>query len=220
MLARPCELVGGNRLHGKQGPWSGQRERSPRLDPRRPGGDACTQAWETPHDRPDRHCISCAGVSFIHSRGHEDPYPPGCHRLGHFPQHFPVCGRACLLDSWSQPVPGVCHSASSLRRRDGRGCAAGGGQCRTLSPPGDAVYQCPGCPRGGATGGYAIPDGQRWLALGSRSVRIQTLTYSNANTRFQSFFMLTTVHPLATASSYNACEKVPTLVAGSPCAGP
>ena len=44
--------------------------------------------------------------------------------------------------------------------------------------------------------------------------------YSNAKMRFQSFFMLITVQPFFLASSYSAWVKVPTLVSGSPSAGP
>ena len=40
---------------------------------------------------------------------------------------------------------------------------------------------------------------------------------SNGNIRFQSFFMLITVHPFFLASSYSACVKAPTLVSGNPC---
>ncbi len=43
---------------------------------------------------------------------------------------------------------------------------------------------------------------------------------SNANMRFQSFFMLMTVQPCFFASSYSAWVKAPTLVSGSPKAGP
>jgi len=43
---------------------------------------------------------------------------------------------------------------------------------------------------------------------------------SNAKMRFQSFFMLITIQPFCFASSYRAWVKVPTLVAGSPWAGP
>jgi hypothetical protein len=43
---------------------------------------------------------------------------------------------------------------------------------------------------------------------------------SNANARFQSFFMLTTTQSLLLASAISAWVKVPTLVAGSPWAGP
>jgi hypothetical protein len=43
---------------------------------------------------------------------------------------------------------------------------------------------------------------------------------SNPKTRFQSFFMLMTTQSCFVASSYNAWVKVPTLVSGSPCAGP
>jgi hypothetical protein len=43
---------------------------------------------------------------------------------------------------------------------------------------------------------------------------------SNAKMRFQSFFMLMTTQPHCFASSYSACVKVPTLVSGSPWAGP
>ncbi len=43
---------------------------------------------------------------------------------------------------------------------------------------------------------------------------------SNAKTRFQSFFMLITTQPCFFAQSYSAWVKVPTLVAGSPWAGP
>jgi hypothetical protein len=37
---------------------------------------------------------------------------------------------------------------------------------------------------------------------------------------FQSSFMLITIQPFFFASSYSAWVKVPTFVAGSPCAGP
>jgi hypothetical protein len=43
---------------------------------------------------------------------------------------------------------------------------------------------------------------------------------SKVKTRFQSFFMLMTTQPCFVASSYKAWVKVPTLVAGSPSAGP
>ena len=43
---------------------------------------------------------------------------------------------------------------------------------------------------------------------------------SNAKIRFQSFFMLMTVQPSFFASSYSAWVKAPTLVSGSPWAGP
>jgi hypothetical protein len=43
---------------------------------------------------------------------------------------------------------------------------------------------------------------------------------SKANTRFQSFFMLMTVQLFCFASSYSACVNLPTLVSGSPLAGP
>jgi len=43
---------------------------------------------------------------------------------------------------------------------------------------------------------------------------------SNAKMRFQSFFMLITVHPLAFASPISDWSKVPTLVSGKPPAGP
>ncbi len=52
------------------------------------------------------------------------------------------------------------------------------------------------------------------------SLIIPTDHFSQENICFQSFFMLMTVQPLALASSYNACVKVPTLVSGNPCAGP
>jgi len=44
--------------------------------------------------------------------------------------------------------------------------------------------------------------------------------YSNAKIRFQSFFMLMTIQPCFFASSWSAWVKDPTLVSGSPCAGP
>jgi hypothetical protein len=44
--------------------------------------------------------------------------------------------------------------------------------------------------------------------------------YSNAKMRFQSFFILITTQPCCFASSYNAWVKAPTLVSGSPAAGP
>src|SRR5277367_2868619 len=44
--------------------------------------------------------------------------------------------------------------------------------------------------------------------------------WSKANIRFQSFFMLITIHPCVLASSYMAWLKVPIVVSGSPCAGP
>jgi hypothetical protein len=50
---------------------------------------------------------------------------------------------------------------------------------------------------------------------GLRGVR-----YSNAKIRFQSFFMLMITQPCFLAWSYSAWVKVPTLVAGSPWAGP
>jgi hypothetical protein len=43
---------------------------------------------------------------------------------------------------------------------------------------------------------------------------------SNVKIFFQSFFMLITVQPFFMASSWSACVKVPTLVSGSPWAGP
>ena len=46
------------------------------------------------------------------------------------------------------------------------------------------------------------------------------VTYSNAKMRFQSFFMLMMVQLFFFASSYSAWVNVPTLVLGSPCAGP
>ncbi len=44
--------------------------------------------------------------------------------------------------------------------------------------------------------------------------------FSHAKIRFQSFFMLITNQLFDLASSYNACVNVPTLVSGSPIAGP
>ena len=44
--------------------------------------------------------------------------------------------------------------------------------------------------------------------------------YSNAKTRFQSFFMLITVHPFFLASSKSDCVNVPTWLSGRPLAGP
>ena len=44
--------------------------------------------------------------------------------------------------------------------------------------------------------------------------------FSNEKMAFQSFFMLMTVQLFFFASSYSAWVKVPTLVLGSPCAGP
>jgi hypothetical protein len=44
--------------------------------------------------------------------------------------------------------------------------------------------------------------------------------YSNAKMRFQSLFMLITVQPRVFASSMSDWGKVPTLVSGSPPAGP
>ena len=44
--------------------------------------------------------------------------------------------------------------------------------------------------------------------------------FSQAKIRFQSFFMLMTNQPFDLASSYSAWVKVPTLVSGSPWAGP
>ncbi len=41
----------------------------------------------------------------------------------------------------------------------------------------------------------------------------------NDKTRFQSFFMPTTNQPSLSATSYIACEKVPTLLSGRPVAG-
>src|SRR4029434_2863362 len=49
---------------------------------------------------------------------------------------------------------------------------------------------------------------------------LDTLHLSNAKMVFQSFFMLMTVQLFFFASSYSAWVKVPTLVLGSPCAGP
>jgi hypothetical protein len=48
----------------------------------------------------------------------------------------------------------------------------------------------------------------------------QTPHCSNAKTRLQSLFILMTVQLFCLASSYSAWGKVPTLVAGSPWAGP
>src|SRR5271156_2972897 len=45
-------------------------------------------------------------------------------------------------------------------------------------------------------------------------------SYSNAKMRFQSSFMLTTIHPCFLAMSYISWLKVPTDVLGNPCAGP
>ena len=44
--------------------------------------------------------------------------------------------------------------------------------------------------------------------------------YSKAKIRFQSFFMLMMIQLFFFASSYSACVNVPTLVLGSPSAGP
>src|SRR5215468_3214684 len=49
---------------------------------------------------------------------------------------------------------------------------------------------------------------------------LSTRHSANEKICFQSFFMLITVQPFFFASSYRACVKVPTLVFGSPCAGP
>ena len=49
---------------------------------------------------------------------------------------------------------------------------------------------------------------------------LDTRHLSNEKMVFQSFFMLMTVQPFFFASSYSAWVKVPTLVLGSPCAGP
>src|SRR5215469_11208664 len=55
---------------------------------------------------------------------------------------------------------------------------------------------------------------------GRQSARKISGQFSKAKMRFQSFFMLMTVQPFFVASSYNAWVKVPTLVSGSPWAGP
>ena len=54
-----------------------------------------------------------------------------------------------------------------------------------------------------------------------RTFRIAGPPYgSNVKICFQSFFMLMTIQPFFFASSYSAWVKVPTLVSGSPWAGP
>src|SRR5262249_7735736 len=52
------------------------------------------------------------------------------------------------------------------------------------------------------------------LLLSAPSRRSKERYSSNANTRFQSFFMLMTVHPRFFASSYSAWVKMPTRVSG------
>src|SRR4030095_3259166 len=49
---------------------------------------------------------------------------------------------------------------------------------------------------------------------------LDTRHLSNEKMVLHSFFMLMTVQPFFFASSYSAWVKVPTLVLGSPCAGP
>jgi hypothetical protein len=56
--------------------------------------------------------------------------------------------------------------------------------------------------------------------IGSWARTYRSAYGSNAKIRFQSFFMLMTIQPFCFASSYSAWVKVPTLVAGSPWAGP
>lgn len=61
----------------------------------------------------------------------------------------------------------------------------------------------------------------RLISLSSHK-RSRRSAYFSANGKmtFQSVFMLMTVQPFDLASLYNACVNVPTLVAGSPWAGP
>ena len=81
--------------------------------------------------------------------------------------------------------------------------------------------------RSGATKQSKMPCA-RWAGLPRRQAAArndsgdvtQSFGYSNANTRFQSVFMLTTVQARDFASSMSGWPNVPTLVSGSPFAGP
>jgi hypothetical protein len=69
------------------------------------------------------------------------------------------------------------------------------------------------------------PDHQGIGSSPKRSARPAPLAKDESHgakvkTRFQSFFMLMTVQPFLTASSYSAWVKVPILVLGNPRAGP
>jgi hypothetical protein len=53
-----------------------------------------------------------------------------------------------------------------------------------------------------------------------RAFKVNVVLLLKGEMRFQSFFMLMTTQPCFAASSYRAWVKAPTLLSGSPCAGP
>jgi hypothetical protein len=65
-----------------------------------------------------------------------------------------------------------------------------------------------------------VNRGDRGFSLRDLLLDFRAHLFSNEKMVFQSFFILMIVQPFFFAWSYNAWVKVPTLVLGSPCAGP
>jgi len=88
----------------------------------------------------------------------------------------------------------------------------------SASPPRNRAVRLGG--RFGSAAFVCASAMRRWDFFFDTAIGDAPAHFSNAKIRFQSSFMLITTQPFFFASSYRACVKVPTLLSGSPRAGP